>query len=140
MLAAVNPHGGEDPLVFWSDGTPDKRCDYNLTECGLYRALAEIGIDEAERRRRNLSFHSWCYWLNSQLIEAHVALEKIRSVTGRSSSEMTMLYYHAQTSEMDGVRDIQARLEGCFISGESGCARRGYCSPIDTPPCFALLT
>jgi integrase len=77
-----------------------------------------IGIGEAERRRRNLSFHSWRHWLNSQLIEAHVAPEKIRAVTGHSSSEMTMLYYHAQTSEMADVRAVQTRLERCFISAE----------------------
>ncbi len=116
MLAAMNPHGDNDPLVFWSDRTPDKPCDYKMIERGLYRALAEIGIDETERRRRNLSFHSWRHWLNSQLIEAHVAPEKIRAVTGHSSSEMTMHYYHAQTSEMTDVRAVQARLEGCFIS------------------------
>ena len=120
MLAAVNPHGGDDPLVFWSDRTPDKPCDYKMIERGLYRAMAEIGIDEAERRRRNLSFHSWRHWLNSQLIEAHVAPEKIRAVTGHSSSEMTMLYYHAQTSEMADVRDVQARLAGSFIAAEEG--------------------
>ena len=89
-----------------------------MIERGLYRALADIGIGEAERRRRNLSFHSWRHWLNSQLIEAHVAPEKIRAVTGHSSSEMTMLYYHAQTSEMADVRAVQTRLERCFISAE----------------------
>ena len=117
-LVAVNPHGSDDPLVFWADRTPDKPCDYKMIERGLYRALADIGIDETERRRRNLSFHSWRHWLNSQLIEAHVAPEKIRAVTGHSSSTMTMLYYHAQASEMADVRAVQARLEECLISTE----------------------
>jgi hypothetical protein len=34
MLAAVNPHGGDDPLVVWSDRTPDKPCDYKMIERG----------------------------------------------------------------------------------------------------------
>jgi hypothetical protein len=54
------PHDGEDPpLVFWADNTPDKPCDYKLITRGLYQALAQIGIDESERRQRHLSFHSW---------------------------------------------------------------------------------
>jgi integrase len=83
---------------------------------GLYRALAEIGIDDAERRRRHLSFHSWRHWLNSQLIEAHVPPEKIRMLTGHSSSEMTLLYYHAQVDAMADVRDVQTRMfENCLV-------------------------
>ena len=39
MLAAGNPHPSEDPLVFWSEKTPDKPCDYKLVTRGLYRAL-----------------------------------------------------------------------------------------------------
>jgi integrase len=76
MLAAMNPHGGDDLLVFWSDRTPNKPCDCKMIERGLYRALADIGIDEAEHRRCSLSFHSWRHWLNSRLIEAHVAHKK----------------------------------------------------------------
>ena len=42
--------------------------------------------------------------------------EKIRTLTGHSSSEMTVLYYHPQVDAMADVRDVQARmLEGCFI-------------------------
>ncbi len=115
-LAAANPHPGGDPLVFWSDHTPDKPCDHKVISRGLYRALSQIGINETERRRRRLSFHSWRHWLNSQLIDAHVPPEKIRMLTGHSSSEMTLLYYHAQVDAMADVRDIQAQmLEGCFI-------------------------
>ena len=62
-----------------------------------------------------MSFHSWRHWLNSQLIEAHVPPEKIRMLTGHSSSEMTLLYYHAQVDAMADVRDVQTRvLKGCF--------------------------
>ena len=96
---------------------PDKPCDYKLVTRGLYAALAQIGIDELERRRRRLSFHSWRHWLNSQLVEAHVPSEKIRMLTGHSSSEMTLLYYHAQVDAMADVRDVQARmLEGCLAT------------------------
>jgi integrase len=116
-LAEANPQGEDDPLVFWSDETPDKPCDYKLITRGLYRAMAQIGIDEVERRRRSLSFHSWRHWLNSRLIETHVPPEKIRMLTGHSSSDMTLLYYHAQVDAMGDVREVQARmLEGCFIT------------------------
>ncbi len=115
-LAAGNPHPASDPLIFWSEKTPDKPCDYKLVTRGLYRALSQIGIDADERRRRHLSFHSWRHWLNSQLIEAHVPPEKIRMVTGHSSSEMTLLYYHTQVDAMADVRDVQARMsEDCIV-------------------------
>jgi integrase len=114
-LSALNPHGGEDPLIFWADNAPEKPCDCKLITRGLYEALAQIGIDESERRRRHLSFHSWRHWLNSQLVEAHVPPEKIRMLTGHSSSEMTLHYYHAQVDAMADVRDVQTRmLKGCF--------------------------
>jgi integrase len=116
MLAAANPHTSVDPLVFWSEKTPDKPCYYKLVTRGLYKALTQIGIDAAERRRRHLSFHSWRHWLNSQLVEAHVPPEKIRMLTGHSSSEMTLLYYHTQVEAMADVRDVQARmLNNCLV-------------------------
>jgi len=116
MLATANPHTGVDPLVFWSEKTPDRPCDYKLVTRGLYRALTQIGIDAAERRRRHLSFHSWRHWLNSQLVEAHVPPEKIRMLTGHSSSEMTLLYYHTQLEAMADVQDVQARmLKNCLV-------------------------
>ena len=41
--------------------------------------------------------------------------EKIRMLTGHSSSEMTLLYYHTQVEAMADVRDVQARmLENCL--------------------------
>ena len=36
--------------------------------------------------------------------------EKIRMLTGHSSSEMTLLYYHTQVEAMADVRDVQARM------------------------------
>jgi integrase len=55
MLAAANPHGGDDPLVFWSDGTPDKPCDYKrrslLSPCAdAGRARAIVGLRLKEHR------------------------------------------------------------------------------------------
>jgi integrase len=109
-LASMNPHDERDPIVFWSDMTPNTPCDYKLITRGLYRVFAQIGIDESARKQRHLSFHSWRHWLNSQLIEAHVPPEKIRMVTGHSSSEMTLLYYHTQLDAMADVREVQTRL------------------------------
>jgi integrase len=118
MLAAVNPHGEVDPLVFWSDKTPGKPVDDKLIRRELYRAMAQIGIDEAERRRRNLGFHGFRHGLNTALLEAHVPPEKVRMVTGHSSSDMTLLYYHAQVDAMSDVRAVQARMmEGVRLVG-----------------------
>jgi integrase len=39
----------------------------------FYKALEKIGIDEGERKRRNLTFHSWRYFFYSSLMWAGAA-------------------------------------------------------------------
>jgi hypothetical protein len=95
--------------------------------------MVQIGLDEAERRRRNLSFHGFRHGLNTALLEAHVPPEKVRTVTGHSSIDMTLLYHHAQVDAMADVRAAQARmLEGV-------CAGLSNESPYAVPPLLVAL-
>ncbi len=58
----------------------------------LYRALSRMGIEEAERVKRNITFHSWRHFLNSQLLSNGVNELKTRKITGHSTAAMTEHY------------------------------------------------
>ncbi|MFZ7131925.1 MAG: tyrosine-type recombinase/integrase, partial [Eubacteriales bacterium] len=72
----------------------------------LYRALAKMGIDEAERAQRNITFHSWRHFLNSQLLSNGVNETKTRKITGHSTAEMTKRYAHFLVNDFADVLKI----------------------------------
>ncbi|WP_160526069.1 tyrosine-type recombinase/integrase [Sphaerochaeta halotolerans] len=72
----------------------------------LYRALARMGIEEAERAKRNITFHSWRHFLNSQLLANGINEAKTRKITGHSTAEMTKLYSHFMVNDFADVLRI----------------------------------
>jgi integrase len=46
------------------------------------KALKNIGISHEEKRRRNLSFHSWRHFLNTMLLTFNISESKVQKVTG----------------------------------------------------------
>lgn len=70
-------------------------------------ALAGIGIDRNEQRRRNLTFHKWRHFFNTTLRMGNVADSKVRRLTGHKSEAMTELYTHFDPREFAEVRRIQ---------------------------------
>ena len=58
------------------------------------KALAKIGIDNEERKQRNISFHSWRHRYVS-LMRGHMSDEQLRIVIGHSSSKITNRYTQA---------------------------------------------
>lgn len=69
----------------------------------LYRALASIGIDEDERKRRNITFHSWRHWLNTSLRSRGIADVKIQAITQHRTKEMTE---HYTKFRLEDFRDV----------------------------------
>ena len=61
-LAASNPYTGgkedEDAYLFWGR-MPTKPVGGKYIREGFYYAMETIGINEDERKRRNIVFHSW---------------------------------------------------------------------------------
>ena len=55
----------------------------------LYTALEKLGISEAERKERNITFHSWRHFFNTFLRKQGIQDSKVQMVTGHSSVEMT---------------------------------------------------
>jgi integrase len=90
--------GGRNPV--------GRKCVYQA----LHRALGRIGIDEEERRRRNLSVHSWRHFLNTTLLMANVSDAKVMSVTGHCSARMKKRYTHFDNTKMLDVIMVQGSL------------------------------
>lgn len=107
-LIDSNPWGSPDSFIFYSTA-PDKPLDNKVVWKGFTRALRGIGIDEAQRRRRNITFHSWRHFFNSLLINARIPLQKVQSLTGHSTLEMSQHYYH-----LDDMTDVMHAVEGVF--------------------------
>ncbi|OHD68842.1 MAG: hypothetical protein A2W19_17365 [Spirochaetes bacterium RBG_16_49_21] len=103
QLVKLNPN--PESFLFFAEKKPGKPVESKVLIRSLYRALKSIGISEQERRARNITFHSWRHWFNSLLINAKVPLQKIQSLTGHLTAEMTQHYYHLD--DMADVRRIQ---------------------------------
>ena len=74
------------------------------------RALRIIGIDEAERIKRNLTFHAWRHFLNTLLRMSNVSDSKVQSVTGHKTKKMTDHYMHFDTRQFTEVKEVQTNL------------------------------
>ncbi len=92
-LVDMNPWGKPDSFLFFSS-VEWKPMEGGYSLESLYQAIERIGIDEQQRKKRNITFHSWRHWFNSLLINAKVPIQKIQSLTGHLTAEMTQHYYH----------------------------------------------
>jgi integrase len=110
LAQMVSDSGFTDPddLVFCGErrGLPiGKRA---LVE-SLYRATMRIGIAEDERKRRNITFHSWRHFFNS-MCRGHVSDAKLQLVTGHRTQEMTERYTHVVEEDLKEIRAVQERI------------------------------
>ena len=76
----------------------------------FYNALEKIGIDEATRKEKGISFHSHRHFANSIMINARLPLQKIQATTGHLTDRMTELYYHVTSEGMEDVTQLQDSL------------------------------
>ncbi len=106
-LIELNPWE-EKSFLFCSLRDNSVPVDRNNSVRGLKKALQCIGIDEAERKRRNITFHSWRHFFNSFLINKRVPVQKVQQLTGHSTLEMSEHYYHVDS--MEDVRQLQERI------------------------------
>ncbi len=87
-----------------------KPCEASRVNDALKAAIAEIGITEEERARRNVTFHGWRYWLNTTLRGRGVTGEKVREITRHDSEEMTEHYSAWRAEDFKDVAAIQEEL------------------------------
>lgn len=82
------------------------------------RAVHEIGITEAQRKARNIVFHSFRHMYNTFLLSSGVSPDRVRMLTGHSDARMTENYSHFQP---DDFKDVLLAQEKLLLNGpESG--------------------
>ena len=111
-LIMMNPApDNPESFLFFGEIKHDRPADCKFFIKSFYRALATIGIDEEERKQRNITFHSHRHWLNSLLINSKIPLQKVQSITGHVTADMSQHYY-----KLDDMRDVLQITESVFNS------------------------
>ena len=110
LLRRLEPLAEDDVIVFHGDNL-HQPIDHKVVEKRLYRAFSRIGITEEQRRSRNLTFHSWRHFLNSNL-RSLVADPDLQKLTGHRTLAMTNHYDHVTAQAIARVRPHQETLLG----------------------------
>lgn len=76
----------------------------------FYDALESIGIDEAVRKERNITFHGWRHFFNTYLRRTGIQDSKVQMVTGHATQEMTEHYTHFNILDLKEVEEAQSGL------------------------------
>ncbi len=76
------------------------------------KALHKIGINEEERRKRNITFHSWRHFFNTLCRVNNISDSKLQRITGHKTDKMTEHYTHYSKNDF---KDILAVQEGLFV-------------------------
>jgi integrase len=105
MLMEMNGEG----YLFSRDGGK-RPIHRNYVYQALYQALDRIGINEEERKRRNLSMHGWRHFFSTELEMADIPDSRAREVTGHSSRKSRKRYNHLDNLRMLDVIQLQERL------------------------------
>ena len=69
----------------------------------LRRTMDAEGIDW---EKRNVGFHSWRHFLNTQLLSHGISGEKTREITGHTTEEMTQRYKHFELEDYRDILDV----------------------------------
>ena len=93
-------------LLFYGAAGYDKPMSKSHIENTLYDSLEKIGIKEAQRIERTLTFHSHRHTLNTILRSAGVADSKVRMITGHRQKSMTELYTHFRVDDYKEIADV----------------------------------
>jgi len=91
--------GGRQPsdFIFSHGNTP---INHKTVYKQFYKALDKIGINQEQRKERNITFHSFRHSFNTMLLEFGLAPETVRLLTGHSSG-MTARYSHVQLTNIN---------------------------------------
>jgi len=115
-LAASSPWGGaRDDFVFY--GLLRRRpMDFHFLIGGLRQALAAIGINEEERRRRNIVYHSWRHYFAARMAD-RIDARKVQLATGHKTATVFQAYAdHRLESDLTEVAGAMAEVFGNIVS------------------------
>jgi integrase len=110
-LLAENPHGGENPYVFYGlyENQP---MDSKILLKGLREACTAAGVDY---RARGICFHSNRHYWSSRMADK-MAAEKLQRITGHKSRAVFDHYANHLTDEnLDEVGKVGAEVFGNIL-------------------------
>lgn len=97
-----NPHNDSRFIFTVSDSKP---MDSRNGRKALYAALQKIGISKQEIKDRNITFHSWRHKFVTDCVNAGMHPEKIKMLTGHSTSSMISHY-----TDLNPQKDISKEI------------------------------
>jgi integrase len=104
----------------------------------FYKALENIGIDEDERDRRNLVFHSWRRFANTYLRSRGLPDAKVRQLTRHESEAMTEHYTSWNADDFSDVSKEQAFLTKALTDDKARAALIDRVDPEEDEPTDSL--
>ena len=113
FLISKNPYSslGDEAFLFFSLDAGGVPISKNKIEAYSYKAIENI-IGKDERKQRNVTFHSWRYYVNSFLIEDNIPTLTVQKVTGHLTKKMTEHYYKLMAKGMADVLAAQEKMAG----------------------------
>jgi site-specific recombinase XerD len=84
--------------------------DHKVIYHHFWQALEKIGIDKSERRRRNISFHSFRHGFCTRLLESGITPETVRLLLGHTPA-MTVRYSHVQLAEIFDEENVKEKYQ-----------------------------
>ena len=104
-LKKINGEG----FVFSSNGGAKPVAKVTLMRY-LKSALQKIGVSKDEIKERQLCFHGWRHFFNTELLKGGLTIPQAQAITGHKSERMTELYNHFDPCEFLKAREIQDEL------------------------------
>ncbi len=115
-LATENPFGWDKERFIFYGTLPEKPVVENVLVEGFKDALARAGVSEAERKERNIVFHSWRHYY-AKVIADRVDQRQAQLALGHMTAAMTA-YYADHKTEADLA--VIERAVGDAFSGALG--------------------
>ena len=94
-----------DAFIFYGND-PRKPMNRTTVMENFYIALRRVGITDDLREERNILFHSWRHYFNTNMRQ-HVNDSVLRAITGHKTIQMTENYTHYNLEHFSEIRKIQ---------------------------------
>ena len=105
-LARQNPNFGDMSFVFFAPHNPSEPFYPGYYGDIFYEALDKIGVHEAERKDRNIVFHSLRHFCATYLRQ-RTDIETVKSIMGHRTVKMSEHYSDHETQEkIDNMRNV----------------------------------
>ena len=105
-LARQNPEYGDLSFVFWAPHNHKEPFYPGYYGDIFYEALDKIGVHEAERKERNIVFHSLRHFCATYL-KQRADTDTVMAIMGHRTSKMTQHYSNHDTQEkLDNMRNV----------------------------------